>query len=332
MTSSNRLVALMALVALQSLPVPAFGGTPRTPVVTLDAGHGGPDPGAVNCHYSFAGKACLQESDVNLDMVLRTKHLLRRAGLRVRPTRKGDTRVNRPAQDIATWNLEPGGDYRFYADGVVDQRDELQARVNVANCGRPGSSCSTESNRTSDAFVSVHNNACGGCEADGTTTFYYHFGSRRLASLIQREVTKRTSQTSRGLAVAAFYVIRWTRMPGALLEAGFIDNNREARRLMRARFRRRVARGIEVGVLEYLCTAVGTAGADELHGTARRDVLCGRAGDDIIKGAEAGDVILGGPENDVLRGGAGHDALIGGPGADVCAQGRGTGRTISCSP
>jgi N-acetylmuramoyl-L-alanine amidase len=61
----------------------------RAPVVAIDAGHGGRDPGAI-------GPTGLQEKDVVLDIAQRVRELLVRAGVRVVMTRETDTYVDLP--------------------------------------------------------------------------------------------------------------------------------------------------------------------------------------------------------------------------------------------
>ncbi|MCB1299402.1 MAG: N-acetylmuramoyl-L-alanine amidase, partial [Microthrixaceae bacterium] len=70
---------LAALVALYGGPVEA------QPLVVVDAGHGGRDPGAVGCN--------LQEKDIVLDVSRRLDGLLRDAGLRSALTRDNDSFV-----------------------------------------------------------------------------------------------------------------------------------------------------------------------------------------------------------------------------------------------
>ncbi len=314
------------LVAFVAAPAAAV----NRPRVVIDAGHGGPDPGAVNCDFEYAGESCLHEADINLRIVRKIKRMLASTGIDLDLTRRRDQRVNRPFESIRTWNLGTNGKYRFYDDGALDSKDELQARVNIANCARPKRSCAPSSAKEADAFVSIHSNSCGGCGARGATTFYHGSESARLARLIQRAVTALTDQKDRGTQVAPFYVLRWTRMPAALLESGFMDNNREARRLMRSAFQKKIARGVSRAVLKFVCSGLGNAGRDNLTGTSKRDVLCGLGGHDEVTARGGDDVILGGPGDDLLRGNGGDDYISGGPGADVCLQGSGTGRQTGC--
>jgi N-acetylmuramoyl-L-alanine amidase len=244
--------SIVAVVALAATAVVAFGPAPASlagdrPVVVLDPGHGGRYPGAVNCDLRFAGQSCMRESDVNLDIALRAAHLLRRRGYRVVMTRHTDSDVN-PGTNIATHNQKHDGSYVFKKDGVFDIKDELQARVNVANCGTI-TACAPRSDKQADAFLSIHQNGCT-CRAGGTTTFDYR--DSKLAQDVQREVLRRTGLRNRGVEKADFYVIKWTRMPAALLEDAFISNDHEARLLKTASFRRKIAKGVAAGISQFL--------------------------------------------------------------------------------
>jgi N-acetylmuramoyl-L-alanine amidase len=239
-------VALTASVLVALAPATAaHAGNPQ--LVVLDPGHGGSYPGAVNCTFRFAGQRCMRESDVNLDIALRAAHLLRDRGYRVVMTRHTDSDVN-PGTDIATHNQKHDGSYVFKKDGVFDIKDELQARVNVANCGAI-TACPPGSDQQADAFLSIHQNACT-CKARGTTTFDYR--DTKLAQDVERQVLRRTRLANRGVEKADFYVIKWTRMPAALAETAFISNDHEARLLKKVTFRRKIAKGIAAGITEFL--------------------------------------------------------------------------------
>lgn len=86
----------------------------------------------------------------------------------------------------------------------------------------------------------------------------------------------------------------------------------------------------------FLCTIVGTNGANRIVGTSARDVICALGGRDVVRGRGGNDVLLlgagndkgyGGPGNDRIFGQAGRDLLVGdrgrdrlngGPGRDTC--------------
>ncbi|MDP9295306.1 MAG: N-acetylmuramoyl-L-alanine amidase, partial [Actinomycetota bacterium] len=218
------------------------------PSVVLDPGHGGSYPGAVNCHFHFAGRNCMREADLNLDIALKAAKLLRGRGFQVVMTRNRDTDVNASHTNIATHNQKHDGSYVFKKDHVYDLKDELQARVNIANCGTV-TACPPGDPQQADAFLSIHNNSCS-CKARGTTTFENRSG--RLAKLVQREVLDHIGLPNRGVQQAGYYVIKWTRMPAALLEGAFMSDPHEAKLLHRATFRRKIAKGIAAGVAAFL--------------------------------------------------------------------------------
>ncbi|MGH8054433.1 MAG: M10 family metallopeptidase C-terminal domain-containing protein [Stenotrophomonas sp.] len=63
--------------------------------------------------------------------------------------------------------------------------------------------------------------------------------------------------------------------------------------------------------------AIGTQGADVIHGNAATNKLVGGAGNDHLYGYEGNDRLEGGDGNDVLDGGIGADTMIGGAGNDI---------------
>ena len=256
-----------------------------SPHVVVDPGHGGPDPGATNCNVSFGGRSCLYESDVNVDISKRAAKILRAWSFRVTLTRTTDGRVNTPARDLETWNPKADGSREFSKDGKVDGRDELQARVNVANCGDAHTSCDAGHPDEADLFVSVHNNACGSCPRTGTFTYYYG-PSRpgfRFAERVQAEVVDAVGSRDNGIRTADFYVTRFTRMPAVLLEGLYVDNDTEAKMLASSTVRQRIAKGVAFGVVRMAAYEATMSKAASL---GRSGVDLGdRRGDETKSGA-----------------------------------------------
>jgi N-acetylmuramoyl-L-alanine amidase len=190
----------------------------------------------------------MRESDLNLDIALKAAKLLRGRGFHVVMTRNSDSDVNASHTNVATHNQKHDGDYVFNKDGVYDIKDELQARVNIANCSTVFA-CAPGDPRQADAFLSIHDNSCS-CNARGTVTF--HDRGAQLATLVQREVVERLGIPNRGVEKADFYVIKWTRMPAALLEGAFMSDDHEGRLLKKSSFRRKIAKGVAAGVADFL--------------------------------------------------------------------------------
>jgi|SRR5579884_1123011 len=106
--------------------VAASSATPAAagPVICLDPGHGGEDLGTV--HAADGKVPTLYEKALTLEFAQDLAGRLRADGFRVVLTRTGDTQVN--ARD-----LDVNGDGVVGQNGVSDELDDLQARINVCN-------------------------------------------------------------------------------------------------------------------------------------------------------------------------------------------------------
>ena len=218
----KRLLICTLLSGLILFSFPVFSQAESRPIV-IDPGHGGSDSGAV-------GPTRYAEKTANLDIGLRIEKLLRRRGIPVVLTRSTDISPNTPPRDLT-------------ANGTINVSDDLQARVDIANRVR------------ARAFVSIHNNS-GPSSARGSETYYWSSTSsaesRRLATLIQKELTAEIGLANRGVKGARFYVLRRTNMPAALVEGAFISNPTEEALLKTPSFRQKIARAVFNGILKYL--------------------------------------------------------------------------------
>lgn len=136
--------------------------------VFLDAGHGGPDPGAVGT--TRTGKT-IYEADQTLPVVLDTMAILRRAGFRVVVSRTGPTSVLRLGPGEVSGGL-------LTADG---SHDDIAARDVCANMAR------------ADVLVGVYFNSGATAANAGCITAYdparpFASDNRRLAGLVQSAV------------------------------------------------------------------------------------------------------------------------------------------------
>lgn len=184
--------------------------------IVVDPGHGGPDTGAIGPSGTYEKNNTLA---TGLDLV----SLLRSAGAKVILTRSTD--------------VTP-------AAGTYTELSDLQARTKIAN------------DQKADLFISLHNDSFSNPAAGGATTYYSSASpvsaqSKALADSIQSELMKEISLTSRGTKDAAFYVIKYTKMPAVLVELGFISNPTEEALLKSAEFQQEAAQGIYQGVLKY---------------------------------------------------------------------------------
>ncbi|HEY3424536.1 MAG TPA: N-acetylmuramoyl-L-alanine amidase [Negativicutes bacterium] len=181
-------------------------------IICLDPGHGGSDPGAV-------GPTQTLEKDNTLAIALLVRGKLEANGATVILTRDTDRDVS-------------------YPDSSANE--ELNCRVDLAN----GSGA--------DIFLSIHNDSFSDNTAAGTTTFHYGDAeSLSLATLVQKSLIEELGTKDRGSRFASFYVIRYTSMPGILVEAAFISNPEEEILLSSTDGRYKIAESIFQGIVKY---------------------------------------------------------------------------------
>lgn len=207
-------------------PVLRRASLPRQKVrrIVLDPGHGGRDPGAIGDR--------VEEKDIVLALAVRTRRRLLQYGYDVVLTRSGD---------------------EFLA---LSERSERANQVRA------------------DVFVSFHINAVDNAGVRGIETFALTppgtpstYGSRRttdpakgddyirhsmcLGYEIQRQLIENTRAEDRGVRRANFAVLRETAAPAVLIEAGFLTNRTEERRLMSAEYQERIAAAVVEGIRRY---------------------------------------------------------------------------------
>jgi len=230
-------VRAVAAIASGVLTLAVLFAVPNAAYATrifIDPGHGGTYPGAV---YSD-----IEESYLNLLIASATSSVLRSRGYTVALSRYSDTNVG--TTDIPTWR-STSGVYNLAKSGKVTVSDDLQARCDKANAWQ------------ADAFISIHCNAFG-TTARGSETYGSDWSSvtdtilsKRLAAYLQDGITAAAGTSDRGAKTANLYVARWTNMPGALVEVGFLSNASDRSLLLSSSFRNKVATGIANALDRY---------------------------------------------------------------------------------
>ena len=181
--------------------------------ITLDAGHGGSDPGAI-------GASGTREKDVTLKITKKVQELLKKKGAKVSMTRTGDKDVYGPnASDV----------------------QELQARVDVAE------------DNDADAFISIHINSSTNKNVGGFSSYYYPKTSNdaRLAQAVQNRLVKNFGLDDLGIRKANFYVNKRCTMPSTLLELAFISNPKEEKLMKSNWYINKLAKSIADGIEDY---------------------------------------------------------------------------------
>lgn len=181
--------------------------------ITLDAGHGGSDPGAI-------GASGTREKDVTLKITKKVEELLKKKGAKVSMTRTDDKDVYGPnASDV----------------------QELQARVDVAE------------DNDADAFISIHINSSTNKNVGGFSSYYYPKTSNdaRLAQAVQDRLVKNFGLDDLGIRKANFYVNKRCSMPSTLLELAFISNPKEEKLMKSNWYINKLAKSIAEGIEDY---------------------------------------------------------------------------------
>lgn len=117
---------------------------------------------------------------------------------------------------------------------------------------RERAQCANQAN--ADYFVSIHRNLNPlGCGVETWTRADYSKESNALAKAVQNRMVKVGVQQDRGVkhgtqesASSSYYVLRRTKMPGVLIELGFIDNQRDNQLLDKHKkgYAKAIAKGI----------------------------------------------------------------------------------------
>jgi len=217
----------LPLLSPSSVPSPA---APTLRVIAIDAGHGGQDTGTQNKSFK------LDEKAFTLDVAKRLRALLMKQGYKVVMTRTDD---------------------RFV---------ELPRRAEIAN--KAGA----------DLFISIHFNAVAGSPTvRGSETYVMTPQNQRSTSSAKRDASDNVANPGnrndpwnallgyhmhnqvidalrgedRGFKRARFAVLRLVNSPGVLIEAGYLSNNDEARRIATPAYRAALAEALSQGVRSY---------------------------------------------------------------------------------
>lgn len=116
--------------------------------------------------------------------------------------------------------------------------------------------CKFSNDYIADAFISIHLNSAANKEATGIETWRYtNVGTKtkELAKEVQTQLIAATGARDRGVKTSTtFYVLKHTKAPAILIEAGFISNDDEAKLLFASKYQDKIAQAIADGVLNAL--------------------------------------------------------------------------------
>lgn len=220
-------IGLLVLAFLIQLPMEHVDQVWRTwsyplagKTIVIDPGHGGPDGGAV-------GSDNTSEKEIALIVSKKLRDYLQQAGALVYLTREKD-------EDLADQSTK----------GLSKRKSEdIRNRLAFVN------------DKNADLFLSVHLNAIPSPRWSGAQAFYYPKldESRHLAKMIQTEIIRNLENTDRAaLSINTMYLLKHVDIPSALVEIGFLSNERERDQLKQEEYQHQMAASIYEGILRYV--------------------------------------------------------------------------------
>lgn len=193
----------------------------KQPVVVLDSGHGGTDPGKIGVDGSL-------EKDINLQIAEKVKGFLEASDVTVIMTREDDCGL-------------------YQEDDANKKRADMKNRCDKINKAAP------------ILAVSIHQNSYHEEAIFGGQVFYYKDSAegKRLAEILQKRFDFVLGEKNRRLAKpnGNYYLLLHVKVPVVIVECGFLSNWEEAARLNSEEYQQRLAWTIYMGIMEYINTS-----------------------------------------------------------------------------
>lgn len=190
----------------------------NTPVVLIDPGHGGEDPGVI-------GIDNIAEKDINLKIACLLKERLLGNGLGVVMTREKDIGL--------------------YQENERNHKvQDMQNRCKVIAEHKP------------DCTISIHQNSYPDASVYGPQVFYYTDSSegKTLAAILQKTLNTQLKiekpRVEKGNS--SYYLLKRSEGVTVIVECGFLSNAKEAGLLTEENYQQQIAAAICAGVMEYL--------------------------------------------------------------------------------
>lgn len=210
------MILLLVGILKQSSVFPASNQNKSKPVIVLDAGHGGDDPGKVGINGEL-------EKDLNLSIVLILKEILK---------------------EDYTVILTRDTDVMLCDEGVNNKKtSDLKNRVKLIN----ESSC--------DIAILIHQNSFQSENAKGAQVFYHAKSEdgKFLATCLQEELIAGSdpSNTRSAKSDQTYYILKNATPTVVIVECGFLSNPEEAARLCLLSYQESLALSIKNGIDRY---------------------------------------------------------------------------------
>ena len=182
-------------------------------VIYLDAGHGGVDAGAIVNN--------LKEKDTNLKLVMLLRDNLVSKGAMVYLTREGD------------YDLSNGA--------VSRKRNDLYNRAKMINDSK------------ADLYISIHLNSTNDGRWRGLQIFYNSINkeNKLFAEKVNEILVSNLSYVREIKNDNSYYMYKHIKVPGILIEAGFISNASDNYLLRNKDYQDKLINNIVYGIINY---------------------------------------------------------------------------------
>jgi N-acetylmuramoyl-L-alanine amidase len=221
------------------------------PLVIIDPGHGGYDPGT----SSASG---IHEKDLALDIALKLQRALQARGMRTEMTRSTDVFIplsertkiaNRAAADLfvsihlnSSPNPLTSGIEVYYLNNTTDRATIRLARME--NAGAPVAYGTGSGPNLHYILTDLRQQF----KANEAASLARMIDAQAVASL---DSGMGTNVNALGAKMGPFYVLVGANMPAVLVETGFLSNSREAQLLASPQYQDLLADGIATAIAHY---------------------------------------------------------------------------------
>lgn len=229
------------------------------PLVVIDPGHGGKDPGA--------GTGAVREKELTLGLAKALREeLLRQGGIRVALTRGEDRYLVLPERTDIARRLGADLFISIHADSVAT--NDAASGGTVYTLSERGSNEAANRIAARENSVDVVNGVRLAGTSDAVSAILVDLSQREtlakseeLAKLILREGAGRIPFRERSEQSAAFVVLKAPDVPSILFESGYISNPAEAARLASPEGRKAFAEATARAVRVYFARQAATVTA-----------------------------------------------------------------------
>lgn len=241
--------------------LPAISGPPDAsrPLVVIDAGHGGHDPGA--------GLPPIQEKQLTLMLAKALREeLLKEGGIRVALTRDDDRYLMLDERSGIARRLRADLFLSIHADSAEDGAQASGASVYTLSERGTNETAARIAARENDADTINGVRLAG--KSDSVSAILVDLSQREtqarsedFARLVLREARGTFDLHDDDVQSAAFVVLKSPDLPSVLFEAGYISNPAEAARLASPQGRQAFAQAAARAIRVYFARQSGQTGA-----------------------------------------------------------------------